>query len=192
MFSYTFSKADCFQNKANIYDLLSHRQKAHLIPQRGDCLKIFNHPHNNALWRHILTGYDFYSSVNWNNLVTTFMQKFQNLLHPVMLDITVFYLVDYNMQYGLSAKKYARKKNSVFACLSNNATPTTQHSHFLFHARQIIQYFCAYLHAGGWFFKTERNHLRCIYRSMRFRGIIKQPSYNFTSSVNYMKTIVML
>ena len=117
MFSYTFSKADCFQNKDNIYDLLSHRRKDHLIPQTGDWLKIFNHPHNNALWRHILTGYDFYSSVNWNNLVTTFMQKFQNLLHPVMLDITVFYLVDYNMQYGLSAKnKHERKIRYSLVC----------------------------------------------------------------------------
>ena len=94
-----------------------------------------------------------------------------------MLDIIVFCLVDYNMQYGLSAKRLARKKNSIFAWLSNNATPTAQHSGFLFHAKQIIQYFCAYLHAGGWSFKIERNHLRCIYRSMEFRGIIIHPSY---------------
>ena len=125
----------------------------------------------------MLTGYEFYSSVHWKNLVTTFMQKFQNLLYPIMLDIIVLCLVDYNMQDGLSDKRKARKKKSIFACLSNNATPTAQHSHFLFHATQCIQYFCAYLHGGGWSFKKERNHLRSIYRSMRFRGLIKQPSY---------------
>ena len=125
----------------------------------------------------MLTWYEFYSSVHWKNLVTTFMQKFQNLLYPIMLDIIVLCLVDYNMQDGLSDKRKARKKKSIFACLSNNATPTAQHSGFLFHAKQIIQYFCAYLHAGGWSFKIERNHLRCIYRSMEFRGVIIHPSY---------------
>ena len=33
------------------------------------------------------------------------MQKYQNLLYDNLLDIIVFYLVDYNMQYGLSAKR---------------------------------------------------------------------------------------
>ena len=170
-------KLTVFKARLCIHDLLSYKRKAHLILQTGHCLKIFNHPYNNALWRHILTGYDFYSSVNWNNVVTTFMQKFKNLLYLLMLDIIVLCLVDYNMQYGLSAKRKARNKKSIFACLSNNATPTVQHSRFLFHATKIIQYIGAHLHVGGWSFKKDRNHQRCIYRSMRLRGIIKQPSY---------------
>ena len=105
LFSNVFNKADCFQKLLCIYNLFSYRQKAHSILQIGDCLKIFNYPHNNALWRHILTGYDFYSSVNWNNLVTMFKQKFPSLLYPLMLDIIVSWLVEYNMQYGLSAKR---------------------------------------------------------------------------------------
>ena len=58
----------------------SYRQQAHLILQTGDCLKIFNHPRDNALWRHVLTGYEFYSGGNWHNLVTTLMQTFENFV----------------------------------------------------------------------------------------------------------------
>ena len=103
MFSYVFSKVDCFQSKAMHPWFIFIQTKSPFNPSNRTLSKNFQSPYNNALWRHILTGYDFYSSVNWNNLVTTFMQKFQNLLYPLMLDIIVFCLVDYNMQYGLSA-----------------------------------------------------------------------------------------
>ena len=99
------AKLTVFKTRLCIYYLFSCRRKAHLILQTGECLEIFNHPHDNALWRHVLTGYDLYSGGNWNNLVTTLMEKFQNLLYQIMLDIIMFCLVDYNMQYGLSAKR---------------------------------------------------------------------------------------
>ena len=110
-------KLTVFKARLCIHDLLSYKRKAHLILQTGDCLKIFNHRRDNALWRHVLTGYEFYSGGKWHNLVTTLMQKFENLLYQIMLDIIVFCLLDFNMQYGLSAKdKHERKTPYSLDC----------------------------------------------------------------------------
>ena len=72
--------------------------------QTEDGLQVFYQACNNALWRHILTVYDFYSSFVWNNLVTTFMQKFEKLFCSIMPDTTMFCHDDQNLQYSLSAK----------------------------------------------------------------------------------------
>ena len=137
------AKPTVFKTRLCIYNLFSHRRQAHLCFKQETLQNFFYHPYNNALWRHILTVYDFYSSVNWNNLVTTLMQKFKKLFCPIMPDIIALCPVDYNLQYSLSAIRWARKKNSIFTCFSNYATPHAQHGRFLLMRDKLSNIFCA-------------------------------------------------
>ena len=143
MFSNEFGKADCFQNKALHLLFIFTQTTSPFMLQTGDGIKVIYHPHDSALWRHILTLYDFYSSVNWNNLVTTFMQNFKKMFYAIMQDIIVLCPVDYNLQYSVSAKRLARKKTPYSLVFQIMQPPHAQHGRFLLMRDRLSNIFCA-------------------------------------------------
>ena len=100
----TFGKADILENKALYQNLIymSVRRPFHAPTDRP--FKNFHHAYNDLLWRHILPEYDFYSRVNWNDIVTTLMRQIKIYLFTAMQDMTAFYYYGCGLQYGLSAK----------------------------------------------------------------------------------------